>query len=281
MPTNGFVEIIKAVGNEPLGFYSLVFLILGSICYKLVSKVRRPKPLDIAVLLAIILVGFSGVALAVIRAENKVSSQKEDRQKPPSYTVLLKFAGERSSMVPAQIPFKNSSGQLNFGCGETKSTTVSWNVPAGADQINASAVWENTDNVKGQDQHVDVGITTTATGSITGRDRDWLGNCPGGGHGELVVQGTYRILQPSQSRPFESLQSGSVSVATPYILPLPVEQDLRISMVEATVIPDGSAPIVLRAAPVPAKGSSTTIIKQDGKIELVVSGSTAKITLQE
>lgn len=280
MPTNGFVEIIRAVGNEPLGFYSLVFLILGAICLALVNKLGKPKPRDIAVILAIIMLGFSGVALAIVRANNDLSRQREEQQKPPIYAVLLKFTGIRSSMEPATIEFRNSSGQVNFGCGETKSASVSWTVPAGAEQINASSYWDKTDNVKSQDQRVEPG-TTIATGSITGRDRDWLGNCPGGGHGELVVTGSYRIMQPTPGKPFELLQSGNVSTTTPYIAPLPVEQHLQISSVEAIFLSDISGPIVLKAESVPTTGSSTTLKKQEGKVRLLVSGTAATITLQK
>jgi hypothetical protein len=283
MPTNGFVQIIKAVGHEPLGFYSLVFLILGTICYRVVKKLGKPKPREVAVILAIILLGFSGVALAIIRADNKVSAQREEQQKPPGYTALIKFIGERSHLEPTQIAFRNSSGQVNFGCGESKTASVAWNAPAGADQINGSASWANTDNVKSQDQQVAyAGTSATANGSISGLDRNWLGNCPGGGHGELVLQGTYRILQPSAATPFESLQSGTVSAMKPLIIPLPTEQGTKIEACEATIIQDGSnSPVTLRVAPIPAMTSSDTLRSDARKFELAVSGKEAILSLSK
>jgi hypothetical protein len=282
MLTNGFADIIKAVGHEPLGFFSLVFLILGSICYRVVKNLGKPKPREIAVILAIILLGFSGLALAFIRADNRISAQKEDQTKTPDFSAVVKLTGERRSLQPAQVSFRNSAGQVNFGCEESKTSSVSWTLPAGAEQINATAAWINTDNVKGQDQHAVVtGLTATATGVITGRDRDWTHNCPGGGHGELVVQGTYQIMQPSAPTPFEAVQSGSVSKGKPLSIPLPIEQGLQITSCEATIVADGTAPIVLRVVTVPAAGSAETHEDQKGPFRLIVGGKKAVVSLSQ
>ena len=57
-------------------------------------------------------------------------------------------------------------------------------------------MWANTDNIKGQSQQASVqGNMAVATGTISGQDRQWTGNCPGGGHGELVLSGTYVVDQ--------------------------------------------------------------------------------------
>ena len=279
MFTNGFAAVIKAVGHEPLGYYSLVFLILGSICYRVVRNLGKPKPWEVALILAIIMLGFSGVALALVRANNAITAQKEEESKPPSFSAIVKFTGERHSMQPAQVAFRNSSGQVNFGCGDTKPGNVSWNAPAGAEQLNATASWINSDNVGGQEQHVVIsGTTATASGTITGRNKDWTGNCPGGGHGELVIQGTYQILQPTPSIPFESLQSGNVSKGKPLLLPLPVEQNLQITACEATVISDGLAPTILKVSSVPVIGSPEAKRDQKANLELIVTAKDATIS---
>jgi len=283
MSLNELAEVIKALPHEPLAFYSLVFLILGFISYRLVEKLPKPTPAEVvAVILAIILLGFSGVALAIIRAGNKVSAQTEEHNKPPNYTAVMKFTGERRILHPTQVAFRNSSGQVNFGCGESKPVSSAWNAPPGAEQINASASWVNTDNVKSQDQHVTIaGNTATATGVISGRDREWTGNCPGGGHGELVVQGSYQLLQPTAAEPFEFVQSGSVSKDKPLVIPLPTEQGLQIQGCETTVIFDGGSPIVLHVALVPASGSSDIQRDQKGAAELAVSGKEAVLSVTD
>lgn len=275
-----FVDIIKAVGHEPLGFYSLVFLILGSISYALVGKMRKPTPKEVAVILAIILVGFSGIALAIIRADNKVSAQAEAEKKPPNHTAVLKFTGERTTLQPTQVSFRNSSGQVNFGCAESKQVNVSWNAPQGAEQVNASATWAGTDNVKSQDQHVTItGITASANGIISGRDRDWLGNCPGGGHSELVIQGTYQIMQPTAAGHFESVQSGTLSKDKPLIIPLPIEQGLQIQACEAMVLSDSTTPIILHVTNIPASGSTDVHDDQKAGATLAVTGKEARVSL--
>jgi hypothetical protein len=106
---------------------------------------------------------------------------------------------------PVRIP-KNAdvtSGQVNFGCEESKDvqTVVSFGKNPG--DIKPTPSWEHTDNVKSQNQSVEniedpathaiVGIR--ARGTITGRDKEF-GNCPGGGHGELRLQVSWTEEQP-------------------------------------------------------------------------------------
>src|ERR1700676_575418 len=262
MPVNGFSDVIKAVGHEPLGFYSLVFLILGSISYLLIKRMQKPTPAQAGILLAMTLLGFSGVAIAVIRADNKITAQTEQQKKSPSNTAVIKFTGERSSLKPTQGSFSNTSGQVNFGCGKTKPVSVGWNVPAGAEQINASVAWANTDNVNPRTSTLPSSeIPSRLLESFLAEAGDWLGNCPGGGHGELVVRGTYQIMPSTAAAPFESVQSGSESADKALTIPIPTENGLQIQACEATVISDGVPPIVLRVNPIPSSETITWSIR--------------------
>ncbi len=112
---------------------SLAFLILGSIAYRLVKTMHKPTPTEVAVLLAIIFLGFAGIALGLVRAGNSVSAQAEAQKKPPILTAVLKFTGQRRALQPAEVSFRNSSGQVNFGCNESRSVNVAWNAPPGAE----------------------------------------------------------------------------------------------------------------------------------------------------
>jgi hypothetical protein len=168
---------------------------------------------------------------------------------------------------------------VNFGCNESKSVNVAWSAPPGAEQINATASWVNIDNVKSQDQHVVIsGNTAAANGVISGRDREWTGNCPGRPR-RTVIRGTYEILQAAAGQPFESVQSGSVSKDKPLVIPLPTEEGLQISACEATVVADGVTPAVLHVAPVPAIGSPDVGHDSKGSFDLSVSAKEA--TLRE
>jgi hypothetical protein len=105
MPLREFAKIIEAVGHEPLGLLSLAFLVLGSIAYRLFKAVRKPTPTEVAVLLAIIFLGFAGIALALVRASNSLSAQAAAQKRPPSYTAALKFTGQRMALQPAEVSF--------------------------------------------------------------------------------------------------------------------------------------------------------------------------------
>jgi hypothetical protein len=101
-----------------------------------------------------------------------------------------------TSIEPVGANFSNASGQVNVGCEQTSSTSVNWNAPDGASQLNATAVWVLTSNLKSQSATaLTSGLVATASGSITGLDKGFLGNCPGGGHGTLQLSGTYVLPQ--------------------------------------------------------------------------------------
>jgi hypothetical protein len=125
--------------------------------------------------------------------------------------------------------FSTSSGQLNFGCEETKATAVNYNAPAGARDLNATAAWRNTNNVKSQSQQAQAsGLKATASGSITGLDYQnytFVRNCPGGGHAELVLFGTYTV--PKMVTATRDYTTEAVLIEAPIDVALLSETGLR------------------------------------------------------
>lgn len=104
-----------------------------------------------------------------------------------------------------------SSGQVNFGCDQTLQVETPpilfGNNPK---DIEARAVWLNTDNVKLQSQAVvqienptDHRITgVKAVGPISGRDSQAIlgvKNCAGGGHGELTLHVSWTEEGPDRN----------------------------------------------------------------------------------
>jgi hypothetical protein len=97
-----------------------------------------------------------------------------------------------------------ASGQLNFGCEETmpaKTPEVFFGANPG--DIQPSAEWVQTNNVKSQSQQVVYDRDSQnqikgvlAEGSITGLGKQAF-NCPGGGHGTLALHVTWKEEQPS------------------------------------------------------------------------------------
>lgn len=218
-------EILKAV-TDPFSLLALMVLVLGFIGYSVIkgSKPSRQSVLPAPVIaLSIIALSFVALAFNVLRVtalQSKVSSQNTVVGK---YNVQVTFRGKKVRPQPTTVPFRTSSGQLNVGCAESAGTTVSWSLPASAREVNVTASWENTDNVQNQSQQAVVtGNVATASGSIRGRDREWLGNCPGGGHGQLVLRGTYVVDQggPEEEVVLKTYQDliapgGSVHAAIP------------------------------------------------------------------
>lgn len=83
---------------------------------------------------------------------------------------------------------------LEVGCGDTSSSSL--NIPLSSeDQTNyqvaeVKAYFESISNLKAETQQSSVNAdheSVTVTYSITGLDRQFLGNCPGGGHATLVI----------------------------------------------------------------------------------------------
>lgn len=127
-----------------------------------------------------------------------------DSYKPPApvekFDVHVTLMGVRRPTPQPRVAFRVSSGQLNVGCGDTVGTSARWPLPVGASEVQTIASWQHTDNLKTYTQQADVeGDSAVAKGSITGRDKEMF-NCPGGGHGELVLEGSYQAA-PSSSGP--------------------------------------------------------------------------------
>jgi hypothetical protein len=191
-------EILKAV-TDPFSLLALMVLVLGFVGYSVIkgSPPNRKSVLPAPVIaLSIVALSFVALAFNILRVTALQGRVTAPNTVVGKYNVQVVFRGKRVHLQPTTVPFRTSSGQLNVGCGESAGTTVSWNLPSGAREANVAASWENTDNVQNQSQQAIVnGTAATASGSIRGRDREWLGNCPGGGHGQLVLRGTYVIDQ--------------------------------------------------------------------------------------
>jgi hypothetical protein len=193
----GIPEIVRSV-TDPFSLLALMVVVLGVVAYLAIRTTAKSQesaqrwPASVA--LAIVAISFVAFALNVLRFSNLQTNSATHSQS--RYSLQVTFRGTRLHSQAVTVPFRTSSGQLNVGCTDAVSTTVSWNLPAGAREIHAAASWQNTDNLKNQSQQAVVsGLTAVATGSLRGRDREWTGNCPGGGHGELVLSGDYIIDQ--------------------------------------------------------------------------------------
>ena len=145
----------------------------------------------------------------------------------PVYEISADFNGTQTTTTSQAVPFSASGGYTSVGCEETKSGSAQFTAPANATQINPTAAWVNTDKLGNQSQTVaTTGLTATATGSIRGQNKNWVGNCDGGGHGELVLRGTYNI--PVTSTVVYS-QSSTVTAASDSSIVVPSGDGVKLN----------------------------------------------------
>jgi hypothetical protein len=275
-----FTEVIKAV-TDPYSLLALIVLVLGSLGYQALRKEENSGP-RIACLLIIV---FALLALG-LNATKVINTNKAAVIQPQSQasalTVNIVFRGSHVRTQPLAVPFQVGSGQVNFGCGESAHPVVTFNVPLGAREINATARWVNTDNVKGQDQRTAVaGASATAYGTIVGLDRDWIGNCHGGGHGELVLSGTYVIEQPSATEPVTKTISTTMMPGSEKTFELPSQTDQTPNQCEITAASDkgvyGRIVLNLRS-----EGTQITsqVVEQSGKAQASVQNGALVVRLE-
>lgn len=145
------------------------------------------------------------------------------------YDIKVSASADRTFTVPEPVAFSNVSPYVSVDCERTSSTEVSWNMPDEGKQLNGSGRWVETDGVGSESAHAAVsGKTIVASGSINGRNKDWLGNCPGGGHGKLQVYGTY-YMDTTHHEPYTYEQSVTM-ISDKVALSLPAEVALPVSV---------------------------------------------------
>ena len=237
--------LVKAV-TDPFSLLALITVGSGLVAYLAIRKSESVTAAGLPgpkLALSIVAISFLALSFNVIR----VSLPKAPPPVTPPEQISLRVAFKEIVMhtVAVTVPFSVRSGQLNVGCGDSASTSVSWTLPPGAREVNESASWQRADGLKNNAQSVVVqGSVVIATGSISGQDRQWTGNCPGGGHGELVLTGSYVIDQPASSEAI-SLPAfqGQVSPGAQTDVDLPGTawiSDLSVEIVAASTKTDQS-----------------------------------------
>lgn len=168
--------------------------------------------------------------------------------RPVAYRVSLAVIGTANLVSNSDVPFRVSSGQVNFGCEESKTVSAAFQLPQNSSFVGTPIPrWDNFSNSSSRQG----GVTITdgraiATGSIRGLDYQsfpfGIRNCPGGGHAELLVEGTYRVsttrTEPRQVSIVSNLSSltpGAVRVT------LPTEAELAINLVRVLIAEEGNS----------------------------------------
>jgi hypothetical protein len=160
----------------------------------------------------------------------------------PKYDLQIAVLGLRKPSVVPRESFRISSGQINVGCGDTVPGSVQFAIPQGATDVQARASWQHTDNLRNMAQTVSPpnGVLTAA-GTITGLERQFF-NCPGGGHGELVLEGSYIPAAPDQGTlPVLKTVHDQVASHQPLLVRLPVDATITPSSCDVVVSTDRSS----------------------------------------
>lgn len=162
-----------------------------------------------------------------------------------SYRATLNIAGTVNTMSNSDVPFQVSSGQVNFGCEESRPLSVTFPLPPNSSFAGApSARWDNFSNSSARQANVVVAEgRVIASGTIRGLDYQnfalGIRNCPGGGHGELIVGGNYRTTTTrAEPRSMTITSSLSSSSTGPVKITLPTEAELTISSIRVSVVED-------------------------------------------
>jgi hypothetical protein len=175
-------------------FMALLFIAFVGVRRGMLSARSRTLLLITA---ALVLIGAAPLALRVIWPPQ--TTKPPDK---PKLDVAVEFSIQQPKAEIVQVPFTSGSGSINIGCEETRPVTVRYALPSNAEQPTATAQWVNTDNIENRTSTVNMaGNVVEAVGTISGLRRNFLFNCPGGGHGELLLRGQYSVKHELPATP--------------------------------------------------------------------------------
>jgi len=183
----------------------------------------------------------AGVFLAVLLTNPANASLGTNLTKPEPLTVTVTVSGKAVTAENQDAPFRVTSGQQNFGCEESKPFKVDFATPTGAAIVGqATAAFLNFDNAKiagAPTVNQNAGIASAA-GVLRGLDYQNLAfgirNCPGGGHGELVLSGVYRSTVNHEQEVTRVLTNDLTAGSEPVLVTLP---DFDVSSIKGVCKP--------------------------------------------
>jgi hypothetical protein len=245
-------------------FGILIFFIVVSMVHRVGKTDRNHSPLPLLVGFFLysttISIGLTSAVefLAVVLLNPSNASAGQSLVSKSVYSAKATLAGTQNIQDDEIVPFRASSGQGNVGCGDTLSLVATFHLPAGASIIDQPVVaWENVSNLR--DPRLPP-AEVAPNGDVVGRGqalglpfqqfdigpfKTQIRNCPGGGHGEVVVSGKYRSTQ-THSQPkiiaVDSTVSAGQSEPVWVSLPSQKEWTLQRADVEFTSQTDPVAP---------------------------------------
>jgi hypothetical protein len=184
----------------------------------------------------------AGVFLAVLLTNPANAALGTNLTNSEPMVVTLTVAGKAVSVENQDTPFRVTSGQQNFACEQNSAFRIQFDAPAGASLVSQAVPtflnFANARIVAGPEVSQS-GQTVVASGVLRGLDYQnfpfGVRNCPGGGHGELVLSGTYRSAVSHEQDVSRVLTNDlSPSTREPVWVTLP---DFEISSIRAVCKP--------------------------------------------
>lgn len=180
---------------------------------------------------------------------------------PVRFAATILAAGTASTRTNEDVPVRLSSGQVNFGCEEQRPVEVKFTLPENASLAGQlTAAWQNFSNAKTSDAPVAQLDTRTFIARSVVRGLDYqnfafgIRNCPGGGHGELVLTGTYRTTVTQEEPKEISLPASLVTGSKETVwVSLPSQEQMSINRVTVSINEENA----------PASKSQTLTLTQD------------------
>jgi pimeloyl-ACP methyl ester carboxylesterase len=143
--------------------------------------------------------------------------------------------GEIARVMDQPFSQSISSESVNFGCEQTVETHVEFPLPDGAQDVGSTAHWNDIDHAKSHNATVEHDEKfVRAKGSITGVDKQFF-NCPGGGHGTLVLDVKLNTKKPERKRS-PRVEIGSSELAFGEVsFPFPVKKELAVDNISVEI----------------------------------------------
>lgn len=235
------------------------------------TKTSRP-------LLALcIVILFAALAVLTVRAVRRPDPVLHPTDSAHKFDLSVVLSVIGSKIETSQVPFRVGSGSINLGCEEVRSAHVEYPLPEGAENATATAKWVNADNLDGEDANASItGSMAIGSGRIRGRHRTLFLNCPGGGHGELVLTGQYQLKKTLPTEPTILKSIGDITyrgqiftVSLPSSPTQPIDvlvtatDALSRSVLKATIAPNESGTLTLKI--ISRSGPIPTGIRVDGQ----------------
>jgi hypothetical protein len=146
--------------------------------------------------------------------------------------ITARLFGTRLQTVEEVRPISAPPSGVNVGCEGGANASASFQLPEGAYEVVPACRWTNISNVRHHECSAAVaGNQVTATGVVHGLDKVFF-NCPGGGHGQLELHGSYKVRVPlTQAVENESAGQTVLRAHAPVKMSLPSETSLSLSRV--------------------------------------------------